>query len=109
MECGGRVSDALASPDNSSCSTRRAAGAAARRATAPREAWLASAFPPSEVPIGGVVELLTVNGVPDEGVEAAMASKKRGGESEALPVRTRREADTADNLREVEYWEAAAP
>ena len=70
----------LASPDMSPRSARCTAGAAAaRRAQAAPEAWLASAFPPSVDPTVGVDELVIVNGVPDEGLDAAMALP-RGGE-----------------------------
>ena len=78
---GGRCAEEsaeLATPDRSDCSTRRTAGAAARRVTAAVEARLASPPSPPEDAIGAEVRLLIGNGVAELEVEAAMANK--GGE-----------------------------
>ena len=66
--------------DISPLKARGTMGAAARRGPAASGtwAWLASPPSPPEVPIGVVPELLTVSGVADVEVDAAMARK--GGE-----------------------------
>ena len=75
LECGGRC-DELASPDNSSCNTRRTAGAAARRGPTACEACSAPllATPAStDDPVGAEDKVLIVNGVALPDGDDAMA------------------------------------
>ena len=74
---GGRWSE-LASPESSSCSTRRTAGTAAQRAPTVLEAWLASPPSPPEDAKGAVDRLLIDSGVAELEVEAAIAIKTGG-------------------------------
>ena len=75
LDCGGRC-DELASPDNSSCNTRRTAGAAARRGPSACGAWLAPS--PPEVPVGADDKVLIDKGVAELVGDDAIACKGGG-------------------------------